>query len=307
MSARPLHFNAFIWPNGYHESAWRVVENDVPRGTRALLLHRHRPDRRTRPDGFDLSGRQHRHRRIPRHVPAADAVRPDLGALGSGRRHQPHRADRDRLDDLQQAVGARPPVCHPGSSQRRSGGWNIVTTVTPLAAANFGEPAHPGHADRYARAHEFVDVVLRAWDSWEDDAVVGDRATVSGRTAVSCTPLASTASSTTPKECCRPPLPARSPGARSSRAVRGRRRAGRAVRRAGVLRAAIASGRGGLPRRPARPGHRRGPRPGAGARPARADGDLGRHRGRSPGEGPAAGRADESGVPLAERAVHGRA
>lgn len=26
---RPLHFNAFIWPNGYHESAWRVVKDDV--------------------------------------------------------------------------------------------------------------------------------------------------------------------------------------------------------------------------------------------------------------------------------------
>src|SRR6202012_5964139 len=29
MTARPLHFNAFIWPNGYHESAWRVVSDDV--------------------------------------------------------------------------------------------------------------------------------------------------------------------------------------------------------------------------------------------------------------------------------------
>jgi hypothetical protein len=29
MPARPLHFNAFIWPNGYHESAWRVVDDDV--------------------------------------------------------------------------------------------------------------------------------------------------------------------------------------------------------------------------------------------------------------------------------------
>jgi FMN-dependent oxidoreductase (nitrilotriacetate monooxygenase family) len=54
-------------------------------------------------------------------------------------------------------------------------GWNIVTTVTPLAAANFGEPTHPDHADRYARAHEFVEVVTRVWDSWEDGAVIGDR------------------------------------------------------------------------------------------------------------------------------------
>ncbi|MDT7582819.1 MAG: N-acetyl-S-(2-succino)cysteine monooxygenase, partial [Pseudonocardiales bacterium] len=29
MSGRPLHFTAFIWPNGYHESAWRVVDDDV--------------------------------------------------------------------------------------------------------------------------------------------------------------------------------------------------------------------------------------------------------------------------------------
>jgi alkanesulfonate monooxygenase SsuD/methylene tetrahydromethanopterin reductase-like flavin-dependent oxidoreductase (luciferase family) len=29
MSPRPLHFNGFIWPNGYHESAWRVVDDDV--------------------------------------------------------------------------------------------------------------------------------------------------------------------------------------------------------------------------------------------------------------------------------------
>ena len=29
MSTRPLHFSAFIWPNGYHESAWRVVRDDV--------------------------------------------------------------------------------------------------------------------------------------------------------------------------------------------------------------------------------------------------------------------------------------
>jgi alkanesulfonate monooxygenase SsuD/methylene tetrahydromethanopterin reductase-like flavin-dependent oxidoreductase (luciferase family) len=86
-------------------------------------------------------------------------------------------------------------------------GWNIVTTVTPLAAAAFGEPAHPGHADRYARAHEFVDVVLRAWDNWEDDAVVGDRENGVGRTAGSCTTLGSTGSTTTQKASCRSPAP----------------------------------------------------------------------------------------------------
>jgi FMN-dependent oxidoreductase (nitrilotriacetate monooxygenase family) len=32
------------------------------------------------------------------------------------------------------------------------------------------------HADRYVRAHEFLDVVTAVWDSWEDDARVLDKA-----------------------------------------------------------------------------------------------------------------------------------
>src|SRR6202020_987035 len=55
-------------------------------------------------------------------------------------------------------------------------GWNIVTTSTPLVAANFGQDPHPRKADRYDRAHEFVDVVLRGWDGWEDGALVADPA-----------------------------------------------------------------------------------------------------------------------------------
>ena len=51
-------------------------------------------------------------------------------------------------------------------------GWNIVTTGSPAAAPNFGDDPHAPHDDRYRRAEEFVDVVLKVWDGWEDDAVV---------------------------------------------------------------------------------------------------------------------------------------
>lgn len=54
-------------------------------------------------------------------------------------------------------------------------GWNIVTTGDASAALNFGLDRHPTHADRYERASEFVDVVTKLWDSWEDDALVADR------------------------------------------------------------------------------------------------------------------------------------
>ena len=43
-------------------------------------------------------------------------------------------------------------------------------------ARNHGLEQMPEHARRYARAEEFVDVVLRLWDSWADDALRYDRA-----------------------------------------------------------------------------------------------------------------------------------
>jgi FMN-dependent oxidoreductase (nitrilotriacetate monooxygenase family) len=55
--------------------------------------------------------------------------------------------------------------------------WNIVTTFIPDVAANFGTAELPNHDDRYERAEEFVDVVTRLWDSWEDDALIGDKTT----------------------------------------------------------------------------------------------------------------------------------
>jgi N-acetyl-S-(2-succino)cysteine monooxygenase len=60
---------------------------------------------------------------------------------------------------------------------RGRAGWNIVTTVEPAAAGNFGDQPHPPAADRYDRAGEYVEVVLKLWDSWEDGAAVMSRET----------------------------------------------------------------------------------------------------------------------------------
>src|SRR5215510_6795992 len=53
-------------------------------------------------------------------------------------------------------------------------GWNLVTTSNPDAALNFGMTEHMEHAERYARAREFYDVVTGLWDSWADDAFIRD-------------------------------------------------------------------------------------------------------------------------------------
>ena len=54
-------------------------------------------------------------------------------------------------------------------------GWNIVTSSSTLEAFNFGSAKHRELADRYRRAHEFVEVVRGLWDSWEDEALLIDK------------------------------------------------------------------------------------------------------------------------------------
>jgi FMN-dependent oxidoreductase (nitrilotriacetate monooxygenase family) len=175
MSAPPLHFNAFVWPNGYHESAWRVVDDDVHD---VLGLRYYTDIARTAERGLmdsifladNIAIAEYRATYLPQTqfdpisvLSALAAVTDHIGLIGTGSTTygKPWELAR-RFATLDHLSGGR-------------AGWNIVTTVTPLAAANFGEPAHPEHADRYARAREFVEVVTRVWDSWGDDAVVGDR------------------------------------------------------------------------------------------------------------------------------------
>lgn len=52
-------------------------------------------------------------------------------------------------------------------------GWNLVTAL--IGGENFNQAGHLPHADRYARAEEFFDVVTGLWDSWADDAFALDK------------------------------------------------------------------------------------------------------------------------------------
>jgi FMN-dependent oxidoreductase (nitrilotriacetate monooxygenase family) len=54
-------------------------------------------------------------------------------------------------------------------------GWNVVTSYLPNAARNFGLADELDHAQRYERAHEYLDVLYKLWEgSWEDGAVIRD-------------------------------------------------------------------------------------------------------------------------------------
>lgn len=55
--------------------------------------------------------------------------------------------------------------------------WNVVTSMNDAEAQNFGVDAHLEHDRRYDRADEFIEVVSKLWDSWDEDALVLDRHT----------------------------------------------------------------------------------------------------------------------------------
>ncbi|CAG7652094.1 LLM class flavin-dependent oxidoreductase [Paenibacillus allorhizosphaerae] len=54
--------------------------------------------------------------------------------------------------------------------------WNIVTSSIESTALNFSGEQHLEHSLRYQRAEEFVEIVRGLWDSWEDDALIRDKA-----------------------------------------------------------------------------------------------------------------------------------
>ena len=54
--------------------------------------------------------------------------------------------------------------------------WNVVTSVNDSEAQNFGVDQVLGHDARYDRADEFLEATTGLWDTWEDDALILDRA-----------------------------------------------------------------------------------------------------------------------------------
>jgi FMN-dependent oxidoreductase (nitrilotriacetate monooxygenase family) len=173
--SRQLKLNLFIYPGGHHEAAWRYKDSE--------------PDR-----VLDLSY----YAQLARKAEAAtfDAIfLADGPALAENIRF----ASRFRIEPFTwlsglAAVTSRIGLIATASTtysepydlarlfagldhlSKGRAGWNIVTTGGPNAAQNFGLAEHPVHAERYERAGEFVEVVTKLWDSWEDGALVADQA-----------------------------------------------------------------------------------------------------------------------------------
>ncbi|SOD63279.1 FMN-dependent oxidoreductase, nitrilotriacetate monooxygenase family [Streptomyces zhaozhouensis] len=173
MTRRQLHLNLFVYPGGHHEAAWRY-RGSAPE--RMLDAHYYQEiARRAEAEKFDAvfladgpaladNVRYASRFRLEPFTSlaslAAVTARVGLIATASTTYFEPYNLAR-LLASLDHLSGGR-------------AGWNIVTTGAPQAAGNFGLEAHPVHAERYDRAREFVEVVTKLWDSWEDEALVAD-------------------------------------------------------------------------------------------------------------------------------------
>ncbi|WP_416483411.1 LLM class flavin-dependent oxidoreductase [Streptomyces sp. CL12] len=175
MTTRRLHLNAFLMSTGHHEASWRLPESDpyahvdlrhytqlaqtAERGTFDSLFLADSPQL------WGELGQRPAGALEPLTLLTALATATEhigLIATASTSYNSPYNLAR-RLASLDIVSGGR-------------AGWNIVTTAGAEAARNFGLEQEPAHAERYARAADFLDVALKLWDSWEDDTIVADKA-----------------------------------------------------------------------------------------------------------------------------------
>ncbi|WP_437734485.1 LLM class flavin-dependent oxidoreductase [Sorangium sp. So ce1335] len=176
MTHRPgqLHLNAFLMSVGHHEASWRLPESDPFANTNvehfknlARIAERGKLDSLFLADSpvlWNNVGRRPAGTLEPTVLLAALAgVTEHIGliATASTTYNEPFNLAR-RFASLDHISGGR-------------AGWNIVTTAGVDAARNFNLDELPAHSERYARAAEFIEVSLKLWDSWDDDAPLGDK------------------------------------------------------------------------------------------------------------------------------------
>ncbi|GLS39053.1 monooxygenase [Mesorhizobium tianshanense] len=167
MSGRQMKLGAFLWATGHHIAAWRHPQAHVTAGVD--IDHYIQLARTAEAAKFDMifcedaAGVREANVNIasqtsrsigfePISLLAALAVqtsRIGLVSTASTSYNEPYGLARTFLS-LDHLSGGR-------------AGWNLVTSASPIEAANFGSTGLRPHADRYERAREFAAVVTALW------------------------------------------------------------------------------------------------------------------------------------------------
>lgn len=160
---------------GHHEASWRLPESNSYAGTDVAHYQRlAQTAERGKLDSIFFADSPVLHVNVAQRpyggleptvlLAAIAAVTERIGliATASTTYNEPYNLAR-RFASVDQISGGR-------------AGWNVVTTAGDAAAKNFSLAGQPAHSQRYERAAEFLDVAKKLWNSWEDDAIVADKA-----------------------------------------------------------------------------------------------------------------------------------
>ncbi|MCB5189483.1 LLM class flavin-dependent oxidoreductase [Methylobacillus arboreus] len=169
-----MHINLFLFGCGHHNAAWRHPDSQVERlgdiryyEEMAQLAERGKLDAVFFADGHATNNITDGPRWFLEPVTMLTAISRATRHIGlvstiSSTFFTPFHAAR-LMASLDHISGGR-------------AGWNVVTSMFDVEARNHGYEAMPSHADRYSRADEFIQAVLQLWDSWDDGALLNDRA-----------------------------------------------------------------------------------------------------------------------------------
>ena len=171
---RQIHLGVFMLGTGNHVAGWRMPgAHDSFQNLRqcievARIAERGKFDLLFAGDGYGALPSQHpsytvRLDPLPMFAAIATATTHiGLGATASTTYNDPYTIARmfASLDHI---------------SEGRAG-WNAVTTAHRASGQHFGRQ-HPEHEKRYEIAAEFIEVVKKLWDCWDDDAIVRNHET----------------------------------------------------------------------------------------------------------------------------------
>lgn len=171
--SRQLHFNLFIHGCGHHQAAWRHPNSSVHRlGDLDYYLTLAQQAETAKLDAVFFADGQYNGN-------VADGPRwfieplSTLAALAGGT---------ERIGFITTVsstfytpfLAARMLASIDHLSNGRVG-CNVVTSMYDVEARNYGYTSMPDHAQRYARAEEFIQVIFQLWDSWSDEALLRDK------------------------------------------------------------------------------------------------------------------------------------
>ena len=173
---RTLHLNLFLSSLGHHEAAWRHPSSNVEEIIDFTHLQRlAQKAEQAKLDSLFLADRYATSRKAVKYgavnglepltlLSALSVVTQRIGLIAtvSTSFNEPFNVARRfaSLDHL----------------SRGRAGWNVIASGTDGEAQNFNLEQIPEHHLRYERSQEFLDVVLKLWDSWEEDALLQDKA-----------------------------------------------------------------------------------------------------------------------------------